>query len=149
MSDRTTVTLTISTTKVCEASAEFTALGEDEYEANGGFSVFVFNKIKYGDLPFLEKLKNNGIAYDSSWANGAEFNSGTEYCRFTDEGEAIVIQVYDEDLNPPFRELEKRFDDPAALIAFIKQHKESKTPLAWDHQERNAARFLVRQLIAA
>lgn len=150
MGDRTYVTLYVKTSQAEAAAAVFGDIILDtpgyvvEY---GKLTAWGFDEVNYGELPFLNKLREAGIAYDNTWDRGNDYGAGTESCRFTPEGEAILRTIYDDDLNPDIHELMARIDDPEALREFILQHKENTTTLPWDNQEEYGKTYQAMQLI--
>lgn len=149
MGDRTSVTLTVLTSCVTPI---LTKLLEGHYGHitcgnYAEFSTFEFYEVNHGDLPFLDELQQKGIAYDSDWDSGDEYGSGTQSCRFTSEGVAVIKSIYDDELDPPISMLLKYIDAPEQLRQYILNHRETHTALPWDNQESNGKTYQTIQLI--
>jgi len=147
MGDRTSVALRILASQAEEAKEYFGGYGFDVDKSNKGFTDCCFDEVNYGNLDFLGDLAAAGIAYSSSWGNGDNYASGTEYCRFTAEGKCIVTQVYDDSQDPSLDSLLKLIDEPNALREFILLHQKKVSPLPWDNQEEYARIYKTRKLI--
>lgn len=148
MGDRTYVTLSV----LSAHKEQVTALSEDTYNSDWEQPTkhyFVFGEVNYGELDFLDKLQDAGIAYDSEWEAGSEYGSGGEHCRFTAEGEIVLKEIYDSEINPNLTQLISLIDQPEALRNFILHHKEQITTLPWDNQEEYGKLYRTKQLIAA
>lgn len=148
MGDRTTVTLSVLTAQAKTAEALFV----DRYfdvalDTDPLIFQWTFEEVNYGELPFLHKLQQAGIAYDSEWGRGDEYGSGCKSCRFTSLGTAIDKEIYDENLNPNLAALLERIDQSDHLRQYILDHQESITTLPWDNQEEYGKRYRVTQLI--
>jgi hypothetical protein len=96
--------------------------------------IFVFHEVNYGTLDFLQDLRKHGIAYDSSWEDGGEYEAGTDSCRFTPEGGMNLSEVYDSQLSIPIDDLMKIIDHPNQLKQWIVNASESVAVLPWDNQ---------------
>jgi hypothetical protein len=149
MGDRTSVTLTVLTSQ--KAEAERIALA-DGYEADhmsdaGHVTYFSYYEVNYGELSFLPQLTAAGIAFDSDWDSGNEYGAGTEFMRFTPEGEAKGFSYSDEYFNPDLKRCMDLIDKPDELRAFILDHKDKVTPLPWDNQEAFGKIYRTKQLI--
>lgn len=149
MGDRTWVTLTVFDEDVETVTDIISDEPEDDWESDGTLSTCQFDEANYGDLPEEAALQDAGIPYDKAWGRGDEYGSGIQYCRYTDDGELALLDVYDDACDPELGELLKRIDEPDKLRSFILEHKASITPLSWDTQQTNRKRFRTRQLIAA
>lgn len=150
MGDRTSVILYVLTTQKDTAISLFDQLANEDYEYQDDQWVFEFNEVKYGELRFLHKLKEAGIAYDSNWSSGHEYSAGTASCRFTAEGFCIEKEVYDYALNPALYELIKLIDQPEALRKYILNHQENVAVLPLDsNQEANGKPYLTHKLIGS
>lgn len=147
MGDRTTVALRVLTVHLEQVKTiiENEAVIDEEDE----FTLIWFDEVNYGELSFLKDLEEKGIPYDSSWERGSNYYSGTRYHRFTDEGEAVQKDVYDDALNPVLSALMELLDSPQKLAEAIVEAHAKVTPLPWDTQEQNSKRFLARKLIGA
>lgn len=115
---------------------------------------FEFEECNYGDTGAEQWLRDNGIPYDKQHGSGGEYREGYEYVRYTDAGEIQVIEYEEgEDLlgTNQIRTMLKAHEDPAKALAFLHEyldaHDAKFTPLPWDNQERNAARFLAKQVV--
>ena len=147
MGDRTNVTLTVLASQKGKAQDLF---GDEQpntdYE-NGILFEFNFDEVNYGNLPFLKKLKENGIAHDSHWGDGGEYNEGTTSVRFTEEGKLVEKTTYTHNENPSLSSLMSLLDNPGALVHFIRYHHERVTPLPWDKQEEYGKLYQMMQLL--
>lgn len=147
MGDRTSVVLTVLTAQA-EACKAF--IGEHyEEEIQEEFTIRSFDEVNYGVLDGLSELRELGIAYDSEWGQGSEYCSGCESCRFTPEGEIVILTVADDDINPPIDRLLALIDDAEGLRKYILKHKENTTALPWDSQEAYGKLYRATQLISS
>ena len=147
MGDRTTVTLTVPN-EFADTVEEIEEAQERDPSTEGDLIYLTYYEVNYGELRFLEKLKEQGIPYDSAWCAGCEYGSGTRSLRFTPEGEAIELELYDADANPEMRALMVLIDDPVALRQYILDHQASRQVLPWDNQVEYGKIYRTRQLIA-
>lgn len=148
MGDRTTVTLTVLADRAAEA---LYLIGEEpDYKCgeSKGLASFQFAEVNYGNLQNLDKLKSQGIAFDSDWESGSEYGPGTHWCRFTREGDMRENEVSNEYKNPPIEELMKRIDDPEVLIGYITTYHFDVTPPSWEHQNEFGAIYRTKNLIS-
>ena len=146
MGDRTTVTLTVPH-DFADIVEEIDGANEREPSTEGGLIYLTYYEVNYGELRFLKKLKEQGIPYDSAWCDGDEYGSGTKSLRFTPEGEAIELELYDADANPEMHTLIGLIDDPVALRQYILDHQASRQVLPWDNQVEYGKIYRARQLI--
>jgi hypothetical protein len=142
MGDRTNVRLVV----LVGHEADITHRDE-EPTFDGPFAVFSYYDVTYGELPFLVDLRDKGIAYDSAWDKGDEYDSGAESCRFTSEGTAVVKTLYDSDRNPNLELLTLFLDDPIGLHGVITDHITSLEVLPWDNQAEYGKVYRTIQLI--
>jgi len=147
MGDRTTVYLDVLASQADAARELFDYETSYEYLNGEKFMEFQFDEINQGTLDFLDKLQEAGIAFDSSWASGNEYEAGTTFCRFTADGQVIKFDRYDSEAHPDLSCLMKRIDDPKALREYILEHHNKVTPLPWDNQEEYGKLYRARQLI--
>jgi len=150
MGDRTYVTLTVplahkqEVLQICKCYSS-----PSEEQDIGQLCVMDFEEVNYGELPFLDKLQDRGIAYDSEWEDGGSYTKGGAYLRFNKEGEAIHKELYDNCHNPDISALMQLIDDPEALRKFILAHNEWLTIPGWENQVENGKTYQVMQLIKA
>lgn len=156
MGDRTTVTLTVLMSQADEAKrmAEHSQSADNEFDLNGvEFIDLIFYDVNYGDLnhgiSYLDNLKAHGIAFESRWEPGSEYGSGCKYCRFNDEGEAVLLEIYDSEVNPELNRLLELIDDYQALKAYIQEHAAERTPLPWENQEEYGKLYRATKLITS
>lgn len=116
-------------------------------QAEDGLVFIEYDEVNYGELDFLENLRAIGIAYTSEWANGSDYRAGWESCRFTENGEAQVIHLFEGEEDPPISELRARLAKPIQLVEYIKQYERERTPLPWDNQIEYGKRYQARQLL--
>lgn len=110
---------------------------------------FDFYEVINGQLEFLPELQKQGIAYNSSWDRGVDFDHGTEYCRFTKDGKKIVKTIFDYQINPSLHELIKLKDRPKRLRDFVLKHEKKLEVLPWDNQVEYGKIYSLRQLITS
>lgn len=146
MGDRTTVTLTVPY-DFADIVEEIEEAQERDFNTEGNLIFLTYYEVNYGELRFLKKLKEQGIPYDSAWCDGNEYGPGTKSLRFTPEGEAIEMELYDDDANPDMNALMCRIDDPVALRQYILNHQASRQVLPWDNQVEYGKLYRTRQLI--
>lgn len=153
MGDRTFVTLIVLAEQADEARAILLVKDgppeEDAVCTEGKLHSFTFSEVNYGDLNSQDDLQTAGIAYTSSWDSGDNYREGSQYCRFTEDGNITVFDVYSGDENPSINDLLERIDQPDRLRQFILDHREKYTPLPWDHQIEYGKRYRAKQLISS
>ena len=154
MGDRTTVTLTVLSSQLEAAKGILKKKAGEPWEKNEisqqPLKSLIFDEVNYGDLPGLKNLQAAGIAYDSEWGQGGEYSPGCTSCRFTKDGELIVKEIYDYEVNPPIETLLTLIDDHEALRSYILLYKEEHTvPLITPEQEDFGKVYRIKQLIAA
>ena len=108
-----------------------------------------FEDINYGELHDLHLLEEKGIAYDSDWANGDEYDAGCRYCRFDDEGNLIIKELYETSHFLDSRDLVDVIDDHDQLKKQITDRLNFCYVMPFDvpTQEANGKRYRVKQLI--
>lgn len=148
MGDRVNVYLTILNAHTTEAEKLF-EYEPDTSEKRLVNTIYTFEEVNYGELSCLEKIANSGIPYDSVWEKGDEYGEGTESCRFTSEGEAIVKTVYGSMQDVPLDALIPLLGDYAALVACIKGCHEETIVLPWENQEEYSKIYRTKKLINA
>ena len=115
----------------------------------GGIVEYIYDEVNYGNLDFLDRLRDAGVAYDSSWDSGGEYTSGTAYCRFTEDGDCVEKSIYDDDINPNLHSLLALIETPAALVRYIRNHEEAVSVIFLDEsQVEYGKRYLAKKLIA-
>ena len=154
MTDESYVSLYILLTQAKQAKTLFHKEADYENLEAEGFNkhlaFFGFDRIKEGDLPFLDKLQEAGIAYDSCWCAGdnGQYTAGTHHVRFDAEGAVIFKEIFEDEENSidlgPLLEL---LDDHEALKKCILDRQEQLSILPWDYQEENGKLYLATQLI--
>lgn len=149
MGDRTYVTLTVPKELEAEARQIIELSGEESEndDHDDEWATFGFSEVNYGELSFLKNLQAAGIAYNSHWCAGSEYTEGTEYCRFTEEGELQLHTVYEDELGVSLHTLLPIIDDHEKLKAAIRLHERSTVPLPWENQVEYGKRFRAAQLI--
>jgi len=147
MGDRADVDLHIP--EAFSKRAKLIAYTTDFSEIVDGISIWTYEDINYGKLPFLDELEKAGIPFNSCWGSGFEYTSGTDYLRFNAEGEAIRFSNYAGDEDPPMDSLLDRIDTPDILRAYILEYKARTTPLPWDNQEEYSKLYLAIKLLTA
>ena len=146
MGGRTSVTLYVLTSQ--KERVKVISVFFEELEEDGDLTYFYFSEVNYGELSFLNKLMDAGIAFDSCWGAGSDYGAGTKSCRFTPAGELDVREVYKTQENPPLSGLMSLIDSPTQLREYIIQHRDEVTPLSWDNQEEYGKLHRTKKLIS-
>lgn len=150
MGDRVYVSLKVLKEHFKEARKLINETTSDVYETEDKKHVLLnYEEINYGELDGLSNLRKAFIPYDSTWEAGLEFGRGTEYCRFNDDGESIIKEIFDEDLNPQIEDLLALINDPEALRQWILDHNARNAVLDWNTQMHNTKIARTRALIGA
>jgi hypothetical protein len=151
MGDRTNVTLTVLSVDAERVEDMFLDAGWSaaNSDASDPLSTFDFEDVNYGNLTFLDDLKEQGIPYDSSWGSGSEYGDGTKSLRLTSEGEAVETEIYDDEHSCAISDLMSLLNQPAALRVLILAKNASLFVLPWDNQAEYAKLHRIRQLIHA
>lgn len=147
MGDRVQVTLTIPRVLISLARPLFTFNIDDADEDDDDYIFYTFDECNYGDLPFTDALIRHGIPHDRAWEEGSDYGSGTEYYRFTPEGELICTQVFRHSLGiniPKLLELINNYEELKDYI--LERHKDNET-LPWDNQIEYGRIYRARRLI--
>lgn len=133
MGDRTQVFLEFPAEFEEEATAIIAAAYEEgeniTYDEAADILCLSFEEVNYGTLPFLPKMAEAGIPYDSTWGAGSAYGPGTDYCRYTSEGCMELLNVPDEDINPSIDALMTVIDAPIKLQEMVRKHHQDTTPL--------------------
>jgi hypothetical protein len=145
MGDRTSVTLYFPRELAKEAAA--IADHPDAPEEDGDTACIQFSEVNYGNLDFLHKLRDAGIAYESQWSKGFEYGAGSTYGWFTPEGEFLSKDVYEADLNPPMNTLLIFIGTPVKLREYILEYKEKVAAPPWVNQVEYGKIYRTRKLI--
>ena len=149
MGDRTTVVLSLLTSQVKEVEELLDYLHQRcNEECIDNTTGFEFDEVNYGVLKRLVALEEAGIAYESTWRAGCEYEAGTTSVRFTSEGEKVKKTIYDSDLSIPITDLMHLINQPEAILELIKNSNEEVQVLPWDNQEEYGKRYRARQLIS-
>jgi len=153
MGDRCYVELMIQTNDEDEVinriDYDFTSDGPDNC------TNFVFYETGYGDIGCEEALQKAGIPYDRYWGRGAEYDSGTEYCRYTKDGEIEIKTAYESEDTLSLDQLEEMLENFKTnpemgykiINKRVKDKRESITPLPWEGQDINKKTYRTKQLI--
>ena len=147
MGDRTDVFLTVLTEHAKETLKVCGDIPETMWE-NDTTTCYYFTECNYGNLDCEEQLKERGIPYDKEWGEGGDYSSGTEYFRFTEEGEAVLKELYDNCLNPPLEKLLLVINEPEKLKEYILAFEAQVSVLPWDNQFKYSRIYLARQLVS-
>jgi hypothetical protein len=156
MGDRVFVELTIPAEqweRVREIIERTDGRSDDEC-INSPFAHFYFSEVNYGELSCLGKLQDEGIAYDSDWESGSEFGKGSKSCRFNEQGEVQVLEVYDNETGIDPAALEQILVDNISdskklrkIDAMVADHVAKTRPWPWKNQEEYGKRYRARKLI--
>lgn len=152
MGDRTAVRLTV----LKEHSHQVKEIYKDDFIDEETHEVahlqvtlvtFHFEEINYGELWDLDKLLALGIAYDSEWDRGVDFDEGEQVLRFTEQGEVVIKSLGDHSNSISIDLLLKHKDSLEELQEVIKTADEDRTTLPWLQQNVYGQRYRTRQLI--
>jgi len=146
MGDRTSVTLTVLECQSEAVEKVFRGFCSKGLITEARVDYF-FEKVNYGILRALPELQKQGIAYDSAWERGSDYEPGTEYLRFTSEGVAVKKCIYQYSHNPDISELMSFIDSPEELRSVILRKNEENYILPWDNQEEYGKRYQMLQLL--
>lgn len=136
----------------------------DEYDSpeceldHGDLVCFGINEVNYASLECENLLREAGIPYTKQWYAGCEYEAGEEHLRFTEAGEAVYLEVFNEDKGVRLDKLEQALErnedaDPIleALGALGRverlaaSHKAKTVPLPWDNQVEYGRRHVAAQ----
>lgn len=143
MGDRTYVTLTVPAVHADEVAGIYNAVpviphGTANVSEQGLDLVFFeFEDVNYGDLHDLDKLEKLGIAYDSDWSQGDEYDEGCNYLRFDSEGNSVKKEIYEGDDSIFLNRLLPLLDDPERMKEVVIAVDKSLYVMPWDHQVKN------------
>ena len=146
MGDRTDVKLTVLACHSEAVEKVFSGFCSKELITEARVD-YLFEEVNCGTLRALPELQKQGIAYDSAWARGSEYEPGTEYLRFTSEGVAVEKRIYSDSHNPDISELMRFIDSPEELRSVILRKYEENKILPWDNQEEYGKRYQMLQLL--
>lgn len=154
MGDRTYVELTVLNEHAAAAQKLFNFPAQNDECTDGVTTTFGFEKVNYGTLDFLDKLRDAGIPYNSRWSSGDEYEAGTEYCRYTSEGICDVFEVNDSeessvDLKKLLELIQRQDVTVDHIRTWVADHQQAITPLPWEGQLDNVKKFLTLKLIGA
>ena len=151
MGDRTSVTLDVPMFYKEAAMAIFVDnKPEDDFESEkGSIQHFRWNEVNDGTLDFLNDLRDAGIPYNSNWDAGHEYGAGTSSCRFTEDGDVVEKEIYDDAKNPELQNLLAMIDSPDELRKYILIYAEQVSTLPWDNQVEYSKRNRLKKLITA
>ena len=108
----------------------------------------LFPDMKYATLPFLPELKENGIPYTLTWESYEDVEAGSEFCRYSENGELVSKEIGDSQWDSISLSTVERFlDMPEALRQYVKEQREYLTILPWDNQEEYGLKYVTLQLI--
>ena len=149
MGDRTTVTLTVLKSQKDEAITIGLADGyePDHVSESNHLAHIAYYEVNYGELTFLPQLTAAGIAFDSDWDHGGDYSAGTEFSRFTSEGEIKEFSYSNDMYNPNLGTCMGLIGDPEKLVQYILDHHNKVTPLPWDNQEAFGKIYRTKQLL--
>lgn len=148
MGDRTYVNLYVLNTQAEAAKELFGRTTASDETTGETLSFFGFQEVNYGELSFLDELQQAGIAYDSNWDSGDDYNPGTKSLRFTPEGEIHTNVIYDGESSTPLEDLLPLIDKPIELRQYILDRQKRFEVLPWDNQEQYGKVYKTVQLIA-
>lgn len=97
-------------------------------------SLFTFDKVVFGSLPFLEDLIRIGIAFDTEWNVGINFSAGSLHCRFDANGKTHLKKISESMTHIRYDLLKTLSKNPEELLRFIdKKYEQLKVP-DWNNQ---------------
>lgn len=155
MGDRTSVTLTVP----LEYSAEVRKLYADEELDDSNESKdlisFTFQDVNYGELPELDKLKELGIAFDSEWQKGGDFDSGSKHLRFDIHGVPIEAEltpfshyIYADDIGKILKGAGSMVFKLTAISQIYTIYADQQKNLSWANQVEFGKLYRVNKLIS-
>jgi len=107
-----------------------------------------YDEVNYGELGFLNLLQAAGIAYESAWNSGSDYDEGSDYCRFTKEGECLIKTVSESELSISIELMMTMTHQPNALVDYIKARNEENSVLPWTNQAEYGPTYVAMQLIS-
>lgn len=153
-SPTTSVTLTVLNEHVDEALRLLAQADErPEYEGphtpepGSIYTHISFAYIREGRLEGLQFLTDHGIAFDAQWDREDQIEQGTTFCRFTEDGQVVIKEVWDSEYHIAIADLLLCIDDVPALLQFIRRRDEATHVLPWDNQAEYGKRYLVMQML--
>lgn len=154
MGDRTYVELTVLNKHAVAAQKLFNFPAQNDECTDGVTTVFGFEEVNYGTLDFLDKLRDAGIPYNSRWSSGDGYEAGTQYSRYTSEGQIQTFELNDTeetsvDLNKLLEVIQRHGTTVNSIRAWVTYHQQAITPLPWEGQLDNVKKFLTLKLIGA
>ena len=88
-----------------------------------------------------------GVAFDSYWEAGDEFESGAKHCRFTPEGKVIIKDILESQHSLPVHELKRLMQNHTDIMDYIKARLAFLAVLPWDNQVDYGKRHVICRLI--
>lgn len=143
MGDRTYVILTVPAVHAGEVAGIYNEVSIIPHgtamvsEQGLDLVFFEFEDVNYGELDDLDKLEKLGIAFDSDWSQGDEYDEGCTYMRFDSEGNPVRKEIYQGDDAISMNRLLPLFDDHHKLRELIKSVNDSLHVIPWDDQVEN------------
>ena len=153
MSSRTDVVLSIL---VIHQSRVKEIVNEYGYSGSWGEGQYVdpeviqarFPEVNYASLSFCEELIENGIPFNTDWGNYGDMYGGSQFCRYTEDGELDFKEIAEYEWNTiSLSSVERYITDPLALYKYVKEQRERLTVLPWDNQEEYGLKYVALQLI--
>jgi len=154
MGDRTSVTLYFLASQKEKVDAILEDLGEEpqtqDVTAEDGqkLCAYYYDEVNYGTLEFLPELRAAGIAHESAWDSGGDFDEGDEYCRFTKEGGCLIKTVIESERSISIEIMMTMIHQPNALVDYIKARNEELNVLPWTNQAEYGPTYQAMQLIS-
>lgn len=151
MGDRTSVTLIFQTEHENAVMKIYGRRDASPYVLAPGIgapnlSCLDFDEVNYGELWYLDQLREAGIAYESHWGNGSGYSAGKSICRYDDDGRYIVIDTCETPFIPLYL-LKNLLATPDTVIPYIEATIAAHTYLPWDNQIQNGKRYRTWLLI--
>ena len=116
---------------------------------------FTFDEVNYGELEFLDILRDAGIAYSSEWNSGDSYPAGEAHVRFNAEGKIQEMSFALEDAclyTDTVKEIigNKTTSDTEKVELMkdlIARYDLSYVPWSWDNQEEYGKIYQTIKLI--
>lgn len=150
MGTRLQVRLTVPAALRTEAEdiVPYTREVEEDLTDSIPLVTYVYEEVNYGELQCLKALENAGIPYDSWHESAHDFEAQTNSARFSEHGDAVLLNVCDDSgFSIGLGELQRIIDDHDALRKLINQRIAVSKNLPWDNQLEYRKTYLMKKLV--
>ncbi len=120
---------------------------EIQESVEDNFTHLIFSEVNYGNLDFLYKLQDEGIAYTSEFDAGSDWSTGQDVLRFTPEGEARNTHIYESDYSPNLTELIEHSKSGGSIDSLIEKVRERIYIPPWDNQAEWGKIYRLKQML--